>query len=308
MDNLEWEDYFSKTGYPHARSLGSGMEGAVYELNDELVGKVWSRRTSTELARLQGFYQDLASIPCSFATPCIHEIRTVANVAVTIEHRLHGTPLLQRVSDDDEFPIPEAVQAIITVLRGLRSVAATLQMRELAVLDEPRPLWQGSESWPDTIIGLMGRRVHHFGNQLRLSVPSFDAIYNGLIERVAVLHPDRLTAIHGDLCPQNILVDDACHPTAVLDFGFLSTAGDPLFDASIAAGIYNMYGPRASELDAALTERFIHDLGYASDALLVYRGVYAIISSNAYDVHGKDGHFAWCASNLRRPEIAAFAR
>jgi hypothetical protein len=69
----------------------------------------------------------------------------------------------------------------------------------------------------------------------------------------------------GCLFGQNILVDEAVRPTAVLDFGFLSTAGDPRLDASISAVIMNIYGPRAPAIARALTDRLGAELGYPAE-------------------------------------------
>lgn len=98
----------------------------------------------------------------------------------------------------------------------------------------------------------------------------------------------------------NILVDEQARPVAVLDFGFLTTAGDPRFDAAIAAAVMNMYGPHAPAIAAALTARLAHDLGYPADALLTYQAAYAVATSNAFTSDGSDGHFAWCIGQLRR--------
>jgi aminoglycoside phosphotransferase (APT) family kinase protein len=74
------------------------------------------------------------------------------------------------------------------------------------------------------------------------------------------------TAIHGDLVAGNILVDQDARPLAVLDFGFLTTAGDPRLDAAIFA---------------------------------------AVATSNAFTPDGSDGHFAWCLTQLGRADITA---
>lgn len=300
-----WVEYFAKHGYPQAKPLGSGMEGTVYKLGENFVGKVWVRREATELRRLQEFYADLSETPLPFATPLIHEVQTFDGLAITIERELHGVPLQNYISENSSIPQSEAVDCILEVLRGLRSVEGTARMRELAVLDEPRSLWADCKDWSEALIGLMARRVARFGSQLRARVPRFNMLYKRVIEELATLRPERLTAIHGDLCGANILVDDACAPTAVLDFGFLSSAGDPAFDVSVAAAIYNMYGPHARKLDDALTTQLASEFGYPLDILLLYRAVYAIISSNAYDAAGQDGHFAWCAAILNRDDIAA---
>ncbi len=94
-----------------------------------------------------------------------------------------------------------------------------------------------------------------FSELLRAHVPDFDRRYVRILEKLAALDRVPATVIHGDLFGENILVDEAVHPIAVLDFGFLSTAGDPRLDASISAVIMNMYGPHAPAIARTLTDR-----------------------------------------------------
>jgi aminoglycoside phosphotransferase (APT) family kinase protein len=66
--------------------------------------------------------------------------------------------------------------------------------------------------------------------------------------------------VHGDLIAANGLRSGA-HATAILDFGLLSTAGDPAFDAAIAASIYDMRGPRARDVERVLDRALIAAFG-----------------------------------------------
>jgi hypothetical protein len=90
----------------------------------------------------------------------------------------------------------------------------------------------------------------------------------------------------------------------VLDFGFLTTAGDPRFDAAITASIMNMYGPHALSITQDLTAHFARHLGYSAEVLLAYQAAYAVATSNAFTEDGSDGHFAWCISQLRRDDVS----
>ena len=113
-----------------------------------------------------------------------------------------------------------------------------------------------------------------------------------------------LSLIHGDLCPPNVLVDaKSRRPVAVLDFGFMSTLGDPVFDASIASAIFNMYGPHAAAIDEQLMSSFSQRLGHGVEEMLAYRAVYSLLTSNAYDEHGLDGHYRWCVEMLNRDDV-----
>jgi hypothetical protein len=88
---------------------------------------------------------------------------------------------------------------------------------------------------------------------------------------------------------------------SVLDFGFLSTAGDPRLDASITAATMNMYGPHAPAITAAVTDRFAAELGYSVEAMLIYRAAYAVATSNAFTPDGSEGTFRGVSRSSPRP-------
>lgn len=297
-----WLTYFADRGHD-PRPLAAGVEGAIYDLGGGLIAKVWRDRRPAELVRMQSFYADVAAAGLPLRTPEILAVEQVERTSVTYERKLPGTPLQQLLGHDDEGVNPTAARCVTEVLRALATVPATTAMRQIAVLDEDRPLWAGADTFQDAMLGLLRRRVARFGPVIRGHLPDFDRRYGKLQERLAALPGTPDTVIHGDLVAGNILVDEQARPLAVLDFGFLTTAGNPGLDAAIAASVMNMYGPHAPAITSALTAQLAHDLGYPADVLLTYQATYAVATSNAFTSDGSDGHFAWCIGQLRRPDI-----
>jgi hypothetical protein len=299
----EWLDHFARQGYG-ASPLGAGVEGAIYDLGSDLIAKVWRVRRRGELELMQHFYADVAKAGLPFMTPEILTVEQVDGVSVTYERKLPGEPLQQRLAFGDCDVEPVAACCVIDVLQALGTVPATEAMRRLPVLGEEQPLWAGVDTFHDALTNLLNRRVARFGDVIRSHLGDFDRRYESLRRRLQALvrRPD--TVIHGDLVPDNILVDERARPVAVLDFGFLTTAGDPRLDAAIAASVMNMYGPYAPAITDALTAQAARDLGYPVDVLLIYQGAYAVATANAFTSDGTDGHFAWCIDQLRRSDIA----
>jgi aminoglycoside phosphotransferase (APT) family kinase protein len=197
-----------------------------------------------------------------------------------------------------------AVKCVVDVLRALAKVPATASMRELPALDENRPLWVEASTFRAALLGLIERRARRFGPVIRDHLPDFDRRCAALQERLGAMESWPDAVVHGDLLGENILVDEDDQPVAVLDFGFLTTAGDPRFDAAITAGIMNMYGPHALSITQSLTARLARDLGYPPEVLLTYQAAYATTTSNAFTPDGSDGHFEWCIAQLRRADIS----
>jgi len=298
-----WMDHFAGQGH-HVRQQAAGVEGAVYDLGDGRVAKVWRDRGIAELERMQSFYADVAAAGLHFSTPEVLAIERADGLSVTYERKLPGQPLQQRLALEDHVIDPAAARCVVEVLQALATIPATAAMRQLAVLGEGRPMWAGAGTFRTALMNLLSRRVARFGLVIRDSLPDFDLRYAALMDRLETLAACPDTVIHGDLVPANIHVDAQARPLAVLDFGFLTTAGDPRLDAAIAASITNMYGPHAPSITEALTAQVARDLGYPAEVLLIYQAAYAVATANAFTPDGSDGHFAWCLSQLRRPDIA----
>ena len=301
-----WTRYFADRGYGDVRPLAAGVEGAVYRLGDGTVGKVWSGRRPVRVELMRRVYEDIAGHAAllPFATPDILGVEEHDGVLVTYERELGGVPLRADsavVAPGRELAGRET-DALLTVLRGLAVVPGTEAMRRLVVQGDDRPLWEGHARFPDALADLVRRAVRRHGGLLAARVPGLAGIVRETVESLRAL-PDGgpVSVVHGDLVPPNVHVDDTGAPMAVLDFGFFSTAGDPAFEAAVAAAVWDMYGPYAERHTATLTRLFAEEFRYPPDTLVLYRRAYALATYDLFSSDGGDGHFRWCAGVLTRP-------
>lgn len=287
---------YAHWGHPHTRLLGQGMEGTVHHLGPGplgpgLIAKAWHTKTPTDLHPLQAFYEELAAQHLPFNTPRILHIRH--HHTTTIEpHLAQGT--LTHTQAQDTFT---------QVLNALSHTHAGDATRALPVLDEQDPLWEGHTTFPGALSALVQRRTHRLAPSLTAALPDLPHLLQALLERLARLPEQPTRIVHGDLCPPNIPATPQGAPTAVLDWGFVTTAADHLFDTATAAGFYDMYGPQARAFDDALLDRWVGERGPERDRALLYRAAYALAGANAYSSQGQDGHFDWCVRLLRRPDV-----
>lgn len=71
----------------------------------------------------------------------------------------------------------------------------------------------------------------------------------------------------------------------------------------MTASIFDMYGPLARDTERGLDEAIIERFGYSAARMTLYRAAYSMITSNAYDPLGQDGHFRWCVNILLREDV-----
>lgn len=298
-------DLLQRHGWTPGEPLGAGVEGAVFALDDVTVAKIWHGRSAADLDQLQRFTSALERANLPFGTPGILDTLQDGDQLITIERRLHGQPL--RTFAPEPPPVTDQDAQIMGDV--LEALAQAPVHPDLAVL----PVFAGEKAFdPEApfrhlLAGLVEHRYSGSRDLLRRAVDGVDDVVNALTERLRTLPallPSRL--LHGDLIPGNVLIEDG-RLSAVLDFGFLTTLGDPVFDAAITASIFDMYGPNArtseDELTKAFSARFDHD----PTEYDLYRAAYAVATSTCFSADGSDGHFAWCARMLARPEVRAAA-
>jgi aminoglycoside phosphotransferase (APT) family kinase protein len=296
------ERALTDAGYRPGRVIGAGMEGVVVELGDDLVAKTWHTRSHEELDRLRTFYAAVNDSGLALSTPTIVRILPVGDQHATVERRLRGSPLRDEMGDRSYELADADIDAVLQVLAALRAITPAGPMSSLPVL-AGEPAFDPGEAFGSSLAALVERRAQRFHAVLDRAVPRLDQLVAAVTSSLQALTATTPALIHGDLIPANILVDDSSAATGILDFGFLTTVGDPRFDAAVAAGIHDMYGPRGrineAVLDAAVVERF----GYDQQTLHTYRAAYALVTSTCFSASGADGHFAWCTGLLNRPVV-----
>ncbi|MBE2999579.1 phosphotransferase [Nocardiopsis sp. HNM0947] len=277
------------------------MEGQVHDLGQGRVGKAWAWRTEGELRALAAFYEELAAQDLPWDSPRILAVHRDGDRVVSIERRLHGTAL-STASGSGQVGLEQARACVQQVVADLDATRAGPATRALAVLDQGAGLRRAGRTWGRDLAALVAERVHRFAPALRAALPDLDAVAAQVVAALEHLEAGPERIVHGDLCPENILVDEHGRVSAVLDWGFFTTAGDGAFDAATAAGFFDMYGPRAREHEEAMLEAFAAR-GWDRELMALYRAAYGLAGANAYSDEGDDGHFAWCVAALDRPQV-----
>lgn len=294
-------------GRTPGRVLGAGMEGTVIELGPEEVAKVWQGRSRRDLEALRDFGAAVRGASIPFALPDVRQLLDELDedaLLITVERRLHGVPL--RVDGDPEPPpvTPEETHRMADALAGLARVPSAPALAALPVLPGEEPLDPGVP-FGVALAALVGRRVTGSRELLRRDVPEADDLIAGVVTALRDLPADSPTVlVHGDLIPANVLVDGG-RVSGVLDFGFMTTLGDPAFDAAITASVFDMYGPHARRSEETLSAAFAQHFGHDTGRYALYRAAYALLTATVFSPAGDDGHFAWCVAMLRRADVRA---
>jgi len=224
--------------------------------------------------------------------------------AVEGERELPGTAMQHRLDPDAQGVPGWAVDAVVASLRALAAVPGSDAMRVLPVVSENAAFRTPGDSFTEALLRLVRRRVATAGAALHKALPDLDRRLVAVGERLSAVEPVPDTVVHGDLFGANIHLDSDGKPVAVLDFRFMTTAGDPRFDAGVTASIFDMYGAHAQQITTRLTAELADRLGHDPDVLVVYRAAYAVVTCTLFGSDEHDGHFAWCVRQLRAPDTS----
>jgi len=157
---------------------------------------------------LEQLYRILASLGLPFETPEILSTHLVDGAAISIERELPGRPLREFISMDESSVAPFAEEALLTILSALANVEVSAPFPELPILGVRLPPNGVARSWNERIMEVFGYKISKFGSQLRASIPDFDWIVERIILHMKQMPEAAPRVVHGDLTPENILLDD----------------------------------------------------------------------------------------------------
>ncbi len=290
----------SSQGYHFEGDIWSGMEGKVFSISDNRVAKIWLSRSITDVKQIQDFTSDVASMKLPFGTPEIEHVFESDELVISIEKRLEGTPLTNRLAKGKTADLDVAIDAIISILVSLRETSKPQNAHMLPIFDIKNP--DRHMSGTEQLRNLAQKRLDASPVLLENLPDIFDFLEPLGCWLSSLDGPEVLT--HGDLCGENILVNEDGSVSAVLDWGFLTCYAPAAIDQGISTGILDMYSPHAREIDERFVSRVlkrVDDADYKD--ILRARALYALISATAYSATGEDGHFMWCVNQLNRSEV-----
>lgn len=276
------------------------MEGTVLRVADGLVVKVWHSRSAADLQTLATFYDAVYRSGLSLAVPRILEIFALGEHQATLLPELSGEPLWDAPGESPPLDGHHS-SAIVRALEALVGVPVAPELATLPVLEDEAP-FDPAVGFQESLAGLVHERTARHREVLLAHVPRLDDYVSATRRGLRSLPSVPPALVHGDLVPGNILVVGDV-PSALLDFGFLSTIGDPAFDAAVAASVFDMYGPEAERSEAAVDEAVAERFGYGRERIICYRAAYALVTANCFSASGSDGHFDWCVRMLHREEV-----
>lgn len=275
-------EQFRLLGYPDAEKIAVGMQGAVFRLGNERIGKIWFHAGEHNLRRLGALFCALdGRLP--YRTPMVLEFHRPGPYWMTIEAELPGVPLHTVAPSFGSPDWARTRDCVIEVIGELAQVEAPPVLRQLTVLDESRPFRPDGVTWTDAMTSLVRRRVERFGDQLRVAIDDFDTKVDKLLRLLSGVKEPEARLVHGDVTAANILVDEELRPITLLDLGMLTMAGDPIFDAAAAGSLNELWSPNVREVEAAFDQALASQLGYNTEVLLLYRCIHSLLISNAHD-------------------------
>jgi aminoglycoside phosphotransferase (APT) family kinase protein len=297
-------DQLAALGHRDVEQLAVGMQGAVYRLGRGRIAKIWFHAGETELRTLAELY-DAIDGQLPYRTPRIHELHRPGPYWVTVEEELPGTPLHTAAPAFGAPGWERGRDCVVDVVAALAEVKPPEVLRRTAVLDETTPFRPEGVRWRDALVDLVRRRAERLESDV-VAPEKLDA----LLSRLGDLEEPEPRLVHGDVTAGNILVDDKLRPVTVLDFGLLTMAGDPVFEAAAAASVIDLWSPRVRQVEAAYDEAFAQRLGYDREQLLLHRCAYSVIIAHAHDddPYDRDSHAPLTAKLFNDPEVTALLR
>lgn len=289
--------------------LAVGTEAEVYSLGEAHVLKLYgdSRRLSN-LQVLRGFYDLLDEGPSGLKFPRIVEIRQCGSLIGVVESRVSGRPLERMLGALDATSEAKAIDFYLKAVRSLREVKITSAPAKYMLFDESDRSSVSRQTWSEFYERLLSEKVERTGDLLPRNVSAFRPKFERLLETVRTDVDVKISMVHGDFCPGNLLVsEDLSKAIGVVDFGSFTLFGDSMLDMAGAVGFYRMYDPERKAIRNNLLDR-TEEVLTSRDIGRMYRylAAHAIITCDLYISEPnprENGHFQWAVEILEDSRV-----
>lgn len=278
------------------RKIGHGGEATVYELTGDRVLRVFHKSPdSTILRHIVPFYERLARYDLPFAVPEILEFGEDDGIAFSLDRRIPGRAFHDVLPDLAGADRARALDSYTDAAGGLAVITLEDQPYGEFLFDD---VLQG-ETWAAFLLARLEANYARGRADLLEAIPNVDDVVEEVRQRIQGLADPAKVLAHGDYFPGNVLMDDDFNVTGVIDFGWLTVAGDATMDLASAAIFLDVVRGHEPSDPERVHARLLatHGEGLA-ERIELYRGWYAV----RFSPYKEDDAslFEWCVKSLLR--------
>lgn len=276
--------------------LGHGGEATVYALTGDRVLRVFHKEPDNAITdRIAPFYERLAAYDLPFAVPRILDFGVDEGIAYSLDRRIPGRAFHDVLPDLTGADRGRALDSYTDAAAALAALPLPDQPYGEFLFDEALT----GDTWPDFLLARLEHNCAQGRPDLIAALPNIDGIVDALRARIKALADPPKVLVHGDYFPGNVLMDDDFNVTGVIDFGWLTVAGDPAMDLASAAIFLDVVRGHQQSDAARVHARLLRTHGDALAPLIeIYRAWYGVRFS-PYKVDDAS-LFAWCVKSLQR--------
>ncbi len=278
------------------RKLGHGGEATVYELTGDRALRVFHTHTDlSHLEKIGAFYKKLSAPHLPFAVPEIFEFAVEDGVGYSLDRLIRGRAFHDVMPALTGADRNRALDSFTDAASALSAISLEDQPYGEFLFDDALT----GDTWADFLLARLEENYAKGRPDLIEAIPNVDAIVEVLRERIRALLDPPKVLVHGDYFPGNVLMDDDFNVTGVIDFGWLTVAGDPAMDLASAAIFLNVVrGHQPSDAERVHARLLATHGDALAAAIETYRGWYAIRFS---PYKADDGSlFEWCVISLKK--------
>lgn len=278
------------------RRLGRGGEATVYELTGDRALRVFHTHTDlSHLDKISAFYRKLAAFNLPFAVPEIFAYAVEDGVGYSLDRLIRGRAFHDVMPGLTGADRNRALDSFTDAASALSSIPLEGQPYGEFLFDNALT----AETWADFLLARLEENYAKGRPDLVEAIPNVDEIVEALRERIRALPDPPKVLVHGDYFPGNVLMDHDFKVTGVIDFGWLTVAGDPAMDLASAAIFLNVVrGHQASDAERVHARLLATHGDALAPSIETYRGWYAVRFS---PYKADDGSlFEWCVVSLKQ--------
>jgi aminoglycoside phosphotransferase (APT) family kinase protein len=278
------------------RCIGHGGEARVYELTGDRVLRVFHKPPDSTIVRhIAPFYERLSKYDLPFAVPEILEFGEDDGIAFSLDQRIPGSAFHDVLPELSGADRARALDSYTDAAGALSVITLEDQPYGEFLFDEALR----RETWSEFLVARLEVNYTRGRPDLIEAIPNVDVIVEELRTRIRAFTDRPKVLVHGDYFPGNVMMDDDFNVTGLIDFGWLTVAGDAAMDLASAAIFLDVVrGHQVSDPERVRARLLAtHGEGLA-ERIEIYRGWYAVRFS-PYKADD-ESLFEWCVKSLRR--------